>query len=267
MIIRFSKYHGTGNDFIMIDNRSSVLRTSVKTNDLIAHLCHRRFGIGADGLILINSSHKADFEMIYFNSDGREGSMCGNGGRCAVSFANSLGIIKDKTIFTATDGIHEAEILKKEKESTEVSLKMQDVKGIEKHNNFYLLNTGSPHYVCFRKNVKELDILNEGRRIRYSKDFAENGINVNFAEVADDSIFVRTYERGVEDETLSCGTGSTATAIAASLAGLCNSNTFCNIKTLGGNLTVKFQKISDTEFDNVWLEGPAVCAFKGEVII
>jgi diaminopimelate epimerase len=267
MIIRFSKYHGTGNDFIMIDNRSSVLRNSASTTELIAHLCHRRFGIGADGLILINSSNKADFEMIYFNSDGREGSMCGNGGRCAVSFANSLGIIKDKTIFTAIDGMHEAEILKKEKDNTEISLRMQDIKGIENHDNFFILNTGSPHYVCFRNKVSEMDVYNEGRNIRYSKAFAEKGINVNFAEVIDDAVYVRTYERGVEDETLSCGTGSTATALAASLSGFCNTNSFCKIKTLGGNLTVKFQKISETEFHNVWLEGPAVCAFKGEVII
>lgn len=267
MIIRFSKYHGTGNDFIMIDNRSSVLRNSASTTELIAHLCHRRFGIGADGLILINGSNKADFEMIYYNSDGNEGSMCGNGGRCVVSFANSLGIIKDKTIFTAIDGMHEAEILKKEKDSYEISLKMKDVKGIEKHDDYYVLNTGSPHYVCFRNKVNEMDVFKEGRNIRYSRAFTEKGINVNFAEVAEDVIFVRTYERGVEDETLSCGTGSTATAIAASLSGFCDTESFCKIKTLGGNLTVKFRKISETEFHDVWLEGPAVCSFKGEITI
>jgi len=267
MIIRFSKYHGAGNDFILIDNRSSVLRNSVNSTELISHLCHRRFGIGADGLILINTSHTADFEMMFFNSDGKEGSMCGNGGRCCVAFASSLGLIKDKTFFNAIDGKHEAIILNKDKDNTRVSLKMQDVGDIKKQDNCFVINTGSPHYVCFTKNVEQINVFEEGRKIRYNKTFTKEGINVNFAELRNDKLFVRTYERGVEDETYSCGTGVTASALAASLSGLSKNKKHYLIDTLGGELKVSFNKISEISFTDIWLEGPAACVFKGEINI
>jgi diaminopimelate epimerase len=267
MILRFSKYHGTGNDFILIDNRSSVIRKSEKSTDLIAHLCHRRFGIGADGLILINNSHTADFEMKYFNSDGNEGSMCGNGGRCAVAFTNSLGIVNEKAVFIATDGLHEANITSLGREITYVKLRMQDVKDIKISQGDYILDTGSPHFVRFLKNVENFDVFNEGRKIRNNSIFKEVGTNVNFAEVLDDKIFVRTYERGVEDETLSCGTGATATAIAACLSGYNPIEGTCNLQTLGGELMVNYKKLSKTSFNDIWLNGPAVCVYKGEINI
>jgi len=267
MILRFSKYHGTGNDFIMIDNRSSVIRSSETSTDLIAHLCHRHFGIGADGLILVNNSRAADFEMVYYNSDGKEGTMCGNGGRCAVAFANYLGLIRERTTFSATDGFHEAFIINKERDITHVKLKMQDVKDIKIIDGDYIIDTGSPHLVRFLNKVEELDVYIEGRNIRYSNTFKEKGINVNFAEVLDDKIFVRTYERGVEEETLSCGTGSTATALATSLSGFCKTDGVCNIKTTGGELMVNFKKISETSFSEIWLNGHAVSVFKGEINI
>jgi diaminopimelate epimerase len=267
MIIRFSKYHGTGNDFILIDNRSSVLRNPDKTAELISHLCHRRFGIGADGLILVNSSKSADFEMGFFNSDGRAGSMCGNGGRCCVAFASSLGIIKDKTVFEASDGLHEAAIISKDKDTTVVSLKMQDVNEVKEQEDHFILNTGSPHYVLFTKGVDKLDVFNEGRKIRYSKPFSKEGINVNFAEVRKDKLFVRTYERGVEDETYSCGTGATATALAASFSGILKNKNSYRLSTLGGDLRVEFMQASKNFYTGIHLEGPAVCVYKGEINI
>ncbi|MFA4853178.1 MAG: diaminopimelate epimerase [Bacteroidales bacterium] len=267
MIIRFYKYHGSGNDFILIDNRSLVVRNYNKSADIIARLCHRKFGIGGDGLILVNRSNDMNFEMVYFNSDGKEGSMCGNGGFCCVAYANSLGIIKDKTVFKATDGLHEAIIMNKEKDTTFVSLKMQDVQEIKKHDEYFLINTGSPHYIRFTQNVKKLDIFSEGRKIRYSEAFLEKGVNVNFAELHEEYIFLRTYERGVEDETLSCGTGATAAALAASFSGYIKNKTQCHIKMPGGNLTVRFNKTSETSFDNIWIDGTAVCVYKGEINI
>jgi len=267
MIIRFSKYHGTGNDFILIDNRSHLFRNYNESFDLIERLCHRRFGIGGDGLILINSSSDTDFEMVYFNSNGKEGTMCGNGGRCSVAFANSLGLVKDKTVFKAIDGNHEAFIIGKEHDITNVKLKMQDVNAIQKNEGYFVVDTGSPHYIRFEKNVAEMNILQSGRDIRYSEAFAEKGINVNFAEAFEDHIYMRTYERGVEDETLSCGTGATATAIAACLSGYLNDRNICNIKTLGGNLTVHFNHPNDSSFTDIWLEGPATCVYKGEINI
>jgi diaminopimelate epimerase len=191
--------------------------------------------------------------------------MCGNGGRCCVAFASSLGLIKEKTFFYAIDGKHEAIILNKDKDITRVSLKMQDVNNIKKHENYFVINTGSPHYVCFIKNVKQLNVFEKGRKIRYNKTFAKDGINVNFAELRNDKLFVRTYERGVEDETYSCGTGVTASALAASLSGLLKTKKNCRIDTLGGELKVSFNKISETAFTDIWLEGPAACVFKGEI--
>ena len=260
MRFEFSKYHGTGNDFIIIDNRKLKVQLNTKQ---IAHLCNRRFGIGADGLMLLQNKKNFDFEMVYFNSDGNESSFCGNGSRCIVSFAKELGVIKKtETTFIATDGIHTAKIKGKI-----VSMKMNDVKNIEVDDNYYLLNTGSPHYVKFTEGVKNAEIISEAKKIRYSERFSKEGVNVNFVEKNGKGVFVRTYERGVEDETLSCGTGVTASALASSLKGISTGENDCKISTLGGELTVRFHRGKGNSFSDIWLEGPATFVFKGETEI
>lgn len=258
MEIRFFKYQGTGNDFIMIDNRDRELSLS---NEQVAFLCHRRFGIGADGLILLESEPGFDFRMVYYNSDGNQSSMCGNGGRCIVAFARQLGLVNDRASFSAIDGAHEATI------SGEgiVALKMQDVKNVESGEDFFYLNTGSPHYVKFIKDVESYDVFHEGKKIRNSERFLEEGTNVNFMEKQDNEIFVRTYERGVEDETFSCGTGVTAAALVAALKGISTSKNNCLVKTKGGMLEVSFEKVLEQNFYNIWLKGPALLVFKGSV--
>jgi diaminopimelate epimerase len=261
MKISFEKYQGTGNDFVIIDNRKKEY--SALTASHIRHICDRRFGIGGDGLMLLNEKGGYDFEMRYFNADGREGTMCGNGGRCLVKFAYQLGIHKTVYHFIAADGPHEAEI------DTDgiVSLKMQDVNRVSKFHGDYLLNTGSPHYVRMVGDVMNVDVFKKGRDIRYSKDFEQDGVNVNFVEQLpdEDKILVRTYERGVEDETWSCGTGVTAAAL------ICyhNENGFndVGVKTLGGTLTVEFDRIDDNHYTNIWLSGPAEKVFDGAIEI
>ena len=260
MKITFYKYQGTGNDFILIDNRQNVF--DIKKNDLVQKLCNRKFGIGSDGLMLLQNKVGYDFEMIFFNPDGSK-SLCGNGSRCIVAFANLLGIIKNKARFITFDGEHIAEILQNE----EVSLKMNDVKSVENGNDFYFLNTGSPHYCAFVTDVKHHDVFSEGKKIRYSERFKTEGTNVNLLEKKGNSVFVRTYERGVENETLSCGTGVTAAGLVASLVGISSADNFCNVNTLGGNLKVKFKKNPDNSFSDIWLEGPATFVFKGEIEI
>ncbi|MBI3502982.1 MAG: diaminopimelate epimerase [Bacteroidetes bacterium] len=260
MKFEFYKYHGTGNDFIIIDNRKLKVKLNTKK---IAHLCHRRFGIGADGLMLLQNKKGFDFEMVYFNSDGNESSFCGNGSRCIVVFAKELKVIKkSETTFIATDGIHEAKI-----KGDIIGIKMRDVKNIEEDENYYLLNTGSPHYVKFTEGVKSAEIISEAKRIRYSERFSKEGVNINFAEKNGKSIFVRTYERGVEDETLSCGTGVTATALASAVKGISTAENHCKISTLGGELTVRFHRGNGNSFNDIWLEGPATFVFKGEIKI
>lgn len=258
MNIQFFKYQGTGNDFILLDNRNNKYK-DLSTKH-VAFLCHRRFGIGADGLMLLNNKEGFDFEMKYYNADGAEGSMCGNGGRCIVRFANTMGIRKNRYRFYAVDGEHEADI----ELDGQVKLKMNDVNEVESNNHHYILNTGSPHYVKHTKDVARMDVRGNGRTIRYSKEFEKEGINVNFVEVLDDDrIFVRTYERGVEDETMSCGTGVTAAALVSAH----NDNGFnrVEVKTTGGNLSVEFDKTGDEHFNNIWLNGPALFVFKGEL--
>lgn len=255
----FYKYQGTGNDFIIIDNRD--MRFNRQDNALVAKLCDRRFGIGADGLMLLHNKPGYDFEMVYYNSDGNESSMCGNGGRCIVAFAHTLGLLSDKARFTAIDGEHEA-VLKKDY----VSLKMADVNAIEKNTDFYFLSTGSPHYVKFVKDVEHYNVFDEGKKVRYSERFKEKGTNVNFIEKQNNTLFVRTYERGVEGETYSCGTGVTAAALIAAVTNTSTSAENCTIKTLGGNLNVRFKRRGDA-FDNIWLEGSATFVFRGEIEI
>lgn len=256
MKFTFSKYQGTGNDFMIIDNRNNSVNLTKKQ---IAQLCNRRFGVGADGLMLLEKHLATDFNMRYFNADGNEGSMCGNGGRCLVAFAKSLVIIDKETTFNTIDGTHRAII----KQKNMVSLQMQDVKEVLKIDGNYFVDTGSPHYVIFSQNIKDTDVYTEGKKIRESKRFAPKGTNVNFVEINNNHLLVRTYERGVEDETLSCGTGVTAAAICASAKLNTDKNSF-DISTRGGNLNVSFQKNRNNTFTNIWLTGPAQFVFKGE---
>lgn len=258
MIISFFKYQGTGNDFIMIDNRSRNLQLTVEQ---IRFLCSRTFGIGADGLILLEPEPGMNFKMVYFNSDGNPSSMCGNGGRCIVAFAAQLGIVSGKANFLASDGIHEAQLLS----DGQVALKMGDVKQIEKTPEYYFLNTGSPHVVKFSTNVNAINVVEEGRRIRNNERFAAEGTNVNFIEPEGDAVYVRTYERGVENETLSCGTGVTAAALVAALEGKSSAKNSCELLTKGGRLKVSFERVLDQNFYNIWLTGPAEFVFKGEI--
>ena len=261
MQFHFYKYQGTGNDFILADNRKHEYSTL--TTEQIRLLCDRRFGIGADGLMLLNLKDEYDFEMKYYNADGREGTMCGNGGRCMVKFAWHLGMHRDIYKFIAADGEHEAEI----DMDGIVSLKMKDVERIQKIHGDFILNTGSPHYVKLVDDVMNIDVYKKGRDIRYSKDYEQEGINVNFVEQGNsvDKILVRTYERGVEDETYSCGTGVTAAAIVC----FHNENGFndVEVKTLGGNLTVEYDRLDDEKFVNIWLCGPAEKVYEGTVVV
>ena len=260
MKITFYKYQGAGNDFVILDNRdekySSLSAKQVKL------LCDRRFGIGADGLMLLSKKEGCDFEMVYFNADGNESSLCGNGGRCMTKFAAQMGILKTTYVFKAIDGMHEAEI---DIDNT-VRLKMHDVEAVDKHSSYSVLNTGSPHFIKFTADIMNVDVVQTGREIRYSPAFEAEGINVNFVETLDeDSIYVRTYERGVEDETLSCGTGVTAAALLSAH----NDKGFnrVEVKTPGGRLSVEFEKIDDEHFKNIWLCGPAELVYKGEIEI
>lgn len=259
MTVKFYKYQGTGNDFVMIDNRGYGL---IKERIMIEKLCDRRFGIGGDGLIYLQDKEGYDFEMVYFNSDGNESTMCGNGGRCLIKFAHDLGLVGNRCKFMAIDGEHDGEILA----DGRVSLKMKDVEGIENYNNDFVLNTGSPHYVQFANQVGNLKVVEEAQKIRYNDRFAAEGINVNFAEKQSaNEIYVRTYERGVEGETLSCGTGVVASALA--LAAKSGSLlTDVNVQAPGGNLQVKFES-SGRGFRNIYLIGPAEMVFEGNVEI
>ena len=257
MTYTFYKYQGTGNDFVMIDNRQK----KINKNDtkLINFLCDRRFGIGADGLILLENHDTLDFKMVYFNADGNESSMCGNGGRCLVAFAKFLDVIDNKATFEAIDGLHHAII-----EDDIVKLQMQDVDNVEKFESHVFLNTGSPHHVQFESDLENFDIKNDGANIRYGAPYNEAGSNVNFVKkLNDDAFAVRTYERGVEDETLSCGTGVTAVALAMNYIGETEKN-LITLKTEGGDLQVSFDKENDS-YKNVWLIGPAKQVFKGSI--
>ncbi len=257
--IRFSKYQGTGNDFIIIDNREE--RFNGDDIAFINHLCNRRFGIGADGLMLLENSGNTSFRMRYFNSDGREGSMCGNGGRCIAAFAvhNNLIINKSSFSFDAVDGLHEASY-----NNGVVSLKMLDVTEVNNYSGDYFLNTGSPHFVRFVENCDKVAVFDEGKTLRWSDQFKPNGTNVNFVEKIDQNhIKVRTFERGVEDETLSCGTGVVASSIAAYKSYETSNNV--NIDVLGGKLQVSFQPIDGNTYKNIWLTGPATFVFEGTI--
>ncbi len=262
MNLPFSKYQGTQNDFVIIDNSLGNVNL---TTAQIEFLCDRRKGIGADGLMLLGTAAGYDFSMTYFNANGKEGSMCGNGGRCLTQYAFDQGIKKDTYSFIAIDGPHESKI---DKEGW-VHLKMSDVTAVEKNIEgdvtFYVLNTGSPHYIEFVDNVNNVDVFGLGQMIRYNERFKNEGINVNFVQQQDNQLFVRTYERGVENETFSCGTGVTASSLIAGIEKLGEQKIY--IETLGGKLAVSFNNRGDNIFDNIYLMGPGTFVYSGSVSV
>ncbi len=259
MQLQFYKYQGTGNDFVVFDNRHHKLNLGILD---IPAICDRRFGIGADGLIAIEDHDEADFNMVYFNSDGSQ-SFCGNGSRCAVVFAQHLGLIEGKTTFLSTDGIHEAEILT----NGDVKLKMHDVDGIKLLGMAYELNTGSPHYVTYHADLDSLDLLPAAKSIRYNDTYTSHGINVNFIHPESDGLHIRTYERGVEDETLSCGTGVTAAALVHHLHREQGNGSFVtDVISKGGKLRVHFTFLRGS-FTDIYLEGPAKFVFVGDLVV
>jgi diaminopimelate epimerase len=257
MHLPFYKYQGTGNDFIVVDNRQEILHTY--SNSLVQKLCNRRFGIGADGFMVIKNHHGYDFEMTYHNADGSQ-SLCGNGSRCAVHLAKHLGIIDHEAYLLTTDGPHRAYV----KEDL-IHLQLNDVSEIQTLQDGYLINTGSPHYVKQVDDCKGLDVYKEGKRIRNTPLFQKKGINVNFVSLEkNNEISVRTYERGVEDETLSCGTGVVAASLMAAIKGHISPVT---IHTKGGTLQVSFTKKNNHRFQSIHLIGPAEMVFKGDIDI
>lgn len=258
MKIPFLKFQGTGNDFVIIDQFERQY-LSADDHDKIRRLCDRKFGIGADGLILLEPSDVEDFKMIYFNSDGHVGSLCGNGSRCAVACMYHLNRFDDEGTFEASDGLHHAIV----QSPNWIDLKMKDLDFIEEGKGFYLLDTGSPHYVTFVEDLSDLDIVQSGQVIRYSDRFRKEGVNVNFVEELNGGIEVSTYERGVENETLSCGTGVTASALAHALKHQISEGP-TSIKTKGGNLSVRFKQ-EGSQFSEIWLCGPADLVFTGQI--
>lgn len=254
MIFEFYKYQATGNDFIIIDDREELF--DIDDSNLIKSLCERKMGVGADGLILLRNHNSYDFEMVYFNSDGNQSTLCGNGARCIVSFANTLDIISNKSTFLAIDGLHQANIYDKS-----VSIKFNDIKTIQIDNGNYIVDSGSPHFITFKDNIENLDVESEGRSIRNMDKFNKDGINVNFVSFGN-SIRIRTYERGVESETLSCGTGAVAASIALFYSGLFEDNEV-DLQTNGGLLSVTFDEFNGV-FKNIWLTGEANLVYIGE---
>ncbi len=265
--LHFYKYQGTGNDFVIIDNREQHFK---KDPTLIKQLCDRRFGVGGDGLMLLENNENYDFRMVYYNADGNESSMCGNGGRCLVAFAKKLGIIENECRFWAIDGEHQAIV----NHDDTISLKMQNVANVSMNGMDFVLNTGSPHFIRMVYDANKINVSEEGRKIRYSDEFKVEGINVNFVSRKANAIVVTTYERGVEDETLSCGTGVTAAAIAAFLYekmaakkvmeyGNITDQQSTEIHTKGGDLNVSFQLEPNGSVTDIWLKGPATMVFEG----
>ena len=261
MNLSFFKYHGTGNDFILVDDRSKVFDLD---SHQISELCHRHTGVGADGLILLREHESLDFEMVYFNADGQEGSFCGNGGRCCVVLAGMLIPGKKAFSFMASDVVHQAQITEGDEKKAVVRLSLNEVPSYDEKLEGIVMDTGSPHYVRFVEQNQLPDVFEEGRKLRYHKDFEPNGVNANFVSILDgDHIDVRTYERGVENETLSCGTGVTASALAYAIK-TGEQQGKLSVHTRGGSLKVEYKRKGDLFYD-IWLEGPAMMVFKGHI--
>ncbi len=255
MLLQFVKYQGTGNDFILVDNRDEGFP---KESSIIQKLCDRKFGIGSDGLILIETHLDLDYRMVFFNPDGSK-SLCGNGSRCGFAFAQTLGMVSEEATFETTDGIHRAR-----QDGDLVSFSLADVAAVERIGDDFYVDTGSPHYIRLVKDLDQVDVVSTGRGIRQSERFVgQNGTNVNFAQLLQNGVQVRTYERGVENETLSCGTGVTAVALVAGEQGL---QSPVQVMTRGGNLNVDFEK-NASGYTNIWLTGPAVHVFSGSIEI
>ncbi len=271
VILNFYKYQGTGNDFIMIDNRSGKFTAPQGGRELlIEKLCNRHFGIGADGLILLENAPDHDFKMVYFNSDGKEGSFCGNGSRCIVAFAHQINAIKGNSAqFTAADGTHHGEVIKSYNGKFDVMVGLNDTDyPVKLSEKAYFIDTGSPHLVIIHENLASLDVTELGRKIRHSEEWAEKGVNVNFLQIINrDTIAVRTYERGVEQETLSCGTGVTAAALTFSIFSGPEKKDAITVQTEGGSLLVSFTSESNKKFRNIRLRGAAELVFSGNITI
>ena len=275
MTIPFYKYHGAGNDFVMIDNRSLAL--PLFEPEIYQAWCNRRMGIGADGVILLNQHDDCDFSMLYINANGKEGSMCGNGGRCIIAFAKFLEIIEKDCVFWAYDGLHKGTIQEKPQDWQGmgllewVSLEMSDVGSIslDPTKPDFVLDTGSPHYVQFVEQVEQVDVFKEGVAIRYNDIYTEKGINVNFVEVCkQDELKIRTYERGVEAVTLACGTGATAAAVAYLKKEQKSKGAYkIKLQAEGGPLEVSLSKLEEDHYHDIWLTGPAVQVYKGNIVI
>ncbi len=259
MTLKFIKYQGTGNDFVILDAIKQPEYASLMKQQVVRHLCDRRFGIGADGLIVLAPHDQYDFRMIYYNADGRVSTMCGNGGRCVLHYYYHNIRASEEILFLAIDGPHTGIV------GNEVQLKMNDVPCVDKNGADYILDTGSPHYVQFAEKINDIDVNALGRMIRHSPPFKADGINVNFVRLNDKSISVRTYERGVENETLSCGTGVVASAIASSLKRDVRPRVVL-VDTPGGSLEVSFTPEGDG-FTDIWLKGPAKEVFRGKIDI
>lgn len=258
MKINFFKYQATGNDFIIINN---IEKSFFLNEKIIKNMCNRNLGIGADGLILIEKNKKYDFYMKYYNSDGKEGSMCGNGGRCSVHFAKKIGIINNtNTLFKSIDGYHYASIKK-----NIVSLNMKNVELVKVYPEHIYINTGSPHHIIFKDKINNINVYKEGKKIRFNKKYIKTGVNVNFVKINKNILNVRTYERGVENETFSCGTGVTASAIAAYHIKKILYNKII-VKTLGGTLQVKFEKLLKS-YKKIFLKGEVNFVYKGIINI
>ena len=257
MKISFNKFNGAGNDFIIIDNRDNDIKVN---SSLVSLLCNRNFGVGADGVIVIKNCKKSDFEILHFTPDGEIGSLCGNGSRCAVSFAHKNKIIENKTTFKAFDGFHNAEILN----NNLIKMEMNIISDIIENEYGIWVDTGSPHLVIRSDDTESLNVYNSAREIRYNDYYRDEGVNVNFVEKIDDEKFkIRTYERGVEDETLACGTGSTASAICMNYLNITNKNKI-TMECKGGNLFVEFNS-EEKEYSKIYITGPANFVFEGTI--
>ncbi|MBN1988933.1 MAG: diaminopimelate epimerase [Bacteroidales bacterium] len=257
MNLQFAKYHGAGNDFVIIDNRTNTFAPTIEN---VKYLCNRRIGIGADGLMLLENDEALDFKMRYFNSDGNESTMCGNGGRCIVHFAKQLNLTNDNPKFMGIDGAHEAKFI----DDDTVQLKMKDVDSFTAADDYYFIDTGSPHYICYVEDIKQVNVNEAGKSIRTTFNTENGGTNVNFVQIGNDTLLIRTFERGVEEETLACGTGAVASAIATHHF-LESEEKELKLQALGGELTVSFDKLAELKYSNIWLTGPVKHVFNGIV--